>query len=37
MGTPESMIVVGCVIAFVLTSMFGGAITLIKLGREKGE
>lgn len=37
MGTPDSMIVVGTVIAFVLTSMAFGSITLRKLARSKGE
>lgn len=37
MGTHDSVIVVGTVIAFVLLSMAFGSMTLLKLGRSKGE
>ena len=35
MGTPDSMIVVGTVIAFVLISMLAGAKSLLTLARQK--
>ena len=37
MGTPDSVIVVSTVVCLVLTSMFFGSLSLLKLARNKGE